>query len=608
MPFAPEAYEADSYFLSFRDLDVYTTSDVYWVPQKCRVEIYDNTGDTILLVYDSFLPESNNVILLDCEITLGLSQTGFMLKWEDGNSVINQNTIGLGNKVLIYMGKASNELTLMFTGYSEKRSPKILGENVMDYLMEGYGEMASFNDLIVNFKRASTSLVDIDNSEIPTRPDSKMSISQLALDLVESLDVRVVKDITIKDYLNLDITGVDPLIEERLLSISQPMTEASSVLNFLAEASGASWRIENGKLIFEYPQIQHSGIIVTSKQTSTDLASRTSYNINPWDYTDSISKDDGFANRLYVSTNIDTKSVANSTSNQGATSLYGRAIAQQFSAIDSRINTILLILSKVGNPFPSTTESTTTIVDQVVKGEIRIDLENKPTGPTIALFDVPVGSLTSTADSIFINDIKINSAVLSPTAKYWIVLNPVGTSNGDTVRWHHNNVITIPNANSAFALGKTKNELGTWRVSPFGPTYCYSVFARIRRTQEYSDSQSMDRFRIKEDTVDLPFLDDSMSVAKMMQNILSYRSKPVRKYNLNEVTLPNDILFTPGQYITIDDDTGHHEESKNILAEIHEVKYRWTTDESDKTIGIFKCSILPVGWLNWHMELFPAED
>lgn len=607
MPFASEAYEADSYILAFRDPDIYTTSSSYWVPQKCRVEIYDNTGSTLLLSYDSFLPSSNTIVLLDCHISLGLSQTSFMLRWEDGNGVIDQNTIGLGNKVLVYMGKSTTALTLIFTGYSEKRTPKIRGNNVMEYQMEGYGEMASMNDLIVNFKRASTSLVDLEDINIPTRPDSKMSVSELVFDLMEDIDVRVVKDITVKDYLGLDLSGIDPQVSERLLSISQSMTEVSQVLNFLAEATGALWKVENGKLIFEYPQIQHSGIIITSKKTDTDLASRTSYNINPWDYTDSISKDDGFANRLYTSTNIDVKSVANQTSNQGATALYGRAIAQQFQAIDSRISTLFLILSKVGNPFPQSI-SGTDIVDQIVKGEIRIDLENKPTGPTIALFDVPVSGLTSSADTVFISEIKIDASVLSPTAKYWIVLNPVGTGNADTIRWHHNNDITQSNAYSAFALGKTKTELGTWRVSPYGPMYNFAVLARIRRLQEYSDPQSMTRFRIKEDTVDLPFLDDSLSVAKMMQNILSYRGKPVRKYNINEVTLPANILFTPGQYITIEDDTGHHEQAKNILAEIHEVQYVWSTDTNDKTIGIFKCQVLPVGWLNFHTELFPVES
>jgi len=607
MPFAAEAYEADSYILSFRDPDIYTTSNSYWVPQKCRIEVYNNSGETLLLSYDAFQPELNDIILLDCEISLGASQTSFMLKWEDGNGVIDQNLIGLGNKVLVYMGKDTNNLTLAFTGYSEKRSPNILGSNVMDYLMEGYGEMASLNDLIVNFKRASTSLVDIDDPNIPLRPDSKMAVHELVRDLMEDIDVRIIKDITVQDYLGLDLTGIDPTVDERLLSINQSLTEASAVLNFLAEATGGSWRVENGKLIFEYPQIQHSGIIIKSEVTTTDLASRTSYNISPWQYVDSISKDDGFANRIYTSTTIDTKSVANSTSNQGATALYGRGIAQQFQAIDSRISTIFLIMSKVGNPFPPT-ESGTTLIDQVVKGELRIDIEDKPIGPIIALFDIPVSGLTSSADTVFITDIKVDASVLSPSAKYWIVINPVGTSNANTVRWHHNNNIMIPGSNSAFALGNTNAELGTWRVSPFGPIYCFSVFARIRRLQEYSDTQSMDKFRIKEDVVDLPFLDDSLSVAKMMQNVLSYRAKPVRKYSLNEVTLPANLLFTPGQYVTIEDLTGHHEISRNVLAEIQEVKYKWTTDETDKTIGIFKCSVLPVGWLNWHTEQFPAED
>jgi hypothetical protein len=607
MPFAAEAFESDSFILKLRDTDIYTSDSSYWLPQKVRVEVYDNLGETLLMSYDSFQPEENDIILLDCEISIGSSQTSFMIKWEDGSGTIDQNTVGLGNKVLVYMGKTSNALTLMFTGYSEKRSPTIRGNNVMDYTMEGYGEMASLNDLIVNFKRASTSLIDVDDIGIPTRPDSKMAVSELVRDLMEDINVRVVKDITVQDYMNLDLSGVDPSVQERLLSISQSMTEVSSVLNFLAEATGGIWRVENGRLIFEYPQIHHSGIIIKSDVDSTDLANRTSYNVNPWTYTDSISKDDGFANRIYTSTTIDTKAVANQSSNQGATSLYGRGIAQQFSAIDSRINTIFLIMSRVGNPFPAT-ESGTDIVNQVVKGEIRIDIEDKPIGPTIALFDIPVSGLTSSADTVFINDIKIDASVLSPTAKYWIVVFPVGTSNGNTIRWHHNNDITVAGANSAFALGNSRTELGTWRVSSFGPTYCFSVFARIRRLQEYSDPQSMQRFRIKEDVVDLPFLDDSVSVAKMMQNVLSYRGKPVRKYNINEVTLPAGLLFTPGMYVTIEDTTGHHETSKNVLAEIQEVRYNWSTDASDKTIGIFKCSILPVGWLNWHSELFPAED
>jgi hypothetical protein len=105
-------------------------------------------GLELLLVYDSFFPETNSIALLDCDVTLGLTSSGFSLKFEDGNGVIDQNRVGLGNKVLIYAGRQSDNLTLLFTGYSERRTPIILGDNVMDYIMEGY-EIASFNDLLL---------------------------------------------------------------------------------------------------------------------------------------------------------------------------------------------------------------------------------------------------------------------------------------------------------------------------------------------------------------------------------------------------------------------------------------------------------------------------
>ena len=114
--------------------------------------------------------------------------------------------------------------------------------------------------------------------------------------------------------------------------------------------------------------------------------------------------------------------------NKGSTTLYNRAIAQQFTTIESRISTIALLLSRIGNPFLDTeTGASTEIVNQVVKGEIRIDNgNNQPSGVTISQFNVEVGGLTSTADTIFINDITIDASVMSPNAKYWIVLFPAG--------------------------------------------------------------------------------------------------------------------------------------------------------------------------------------
>ena len=609
MAFSSATFDPNAFAIAVAPTHVFTSSPTYWEPLKCRVEIYNNNGLELLLVYDSFLPETNAIVLLNCEVSLGLTNSSFTLRFEDGSGAINQNTIGLGNKVMIYAGRTSDNLTLLFTGYSETRSPTILGNNVMDYEMTGHSEMASFNDVIVNFKRASSELVDVDDPNFPKRPDSKMAVFELVTDLMEDEDVRVIRDMRIKDYFNLDISGISPMVTERLLSVVQGMQELSQVLNFLAEVTGAYWKVENGKLIFEYPDVQHSGIIIKNKKTTTDLAKSVSYFAGPWKYTDSISKSDGFANRIYTNTTIDTKSVANSMSNKGSTTLYNRAIAQQFQTIDSRISTIAVQLSRIGSPFTGAEGGVSTeIVNQVVKGEIRIDNDNKPTGPVISQFEINVGGLTSTADTIFVNDIKVDASVLSPTAKYWIVLFPCGTSNRDTIKWHHNNDLNRIDQYSAFAQGEDKTDLGDWRIARWGPTYGHAVFARIRRLQEYSDPQSIARFRLKEDIADMDFLDDSTSVSKMMQNVLAIRGKPVRKYSLNEVTLPLGLWFTPGMNVTIVDDTGHHEEDRNIFAEIHEVRYSWSTSESDSTIGIFKVNVLPIGVLNWHAELFPSGD
>ena len=145
--------------------------------------------------------------------------------------------------------------------------------------------------------------------------------------------------------------------------------------------------------------------------------------------------------------------------------------------------------------------------------------------------------------------------------------------------------------------------MGDWRVARFGPTYGYAVFARIRRLQEYSDPQSIKTFRLKEDVVQNGLSRRFYFCVQDDAERPSIKGKPVRKYSLREVTLPLGLWFTPGMNVTIVDDTGHHAESSNIFAEIHEVRYSWSTGSSDSTVGIFKISVLPVGVLNWHAEL-----
>lgn len=109
MAYDPIAFDHSTYDVVQADIHKYTWHPDYWKPLRQVVEIYDNRGQTLLLSYDSFNPEANTVKLLDCSVTLGLTNTSFRLRFEDGHGVIDQNTIGLGNKVLVYGGRESND-------------------------------------------------------------------------------------------------------------------------------------------------------------------------------------------------------------------------------------------------------------------------------------------------------------------------------------------------------------------------------------------------------------------------------------------------------------------------------------------------------------------
>ena len=70
MAFSAPTFDPDAFTIAVAQTQVYTNDPAYWVPLKCRVEIYDNRGLELLLIYDSFLPETNAIVLLDCEISL----------------------------------------------------------------------------------------------------------------------------------------------------------------------------------------------------------------------------------------------------------------------------------------------------------------------------------------------------------------------------------------------------------------------------------------------------------------------------------------------------------------------------------------------------------
>lgn len=589
---------------------------------KPLIEIWDKTETTLLLRYDGFSPNSNNVNAILCSVSLGQTETTFSLGFADPDKIIDQSKVKIGCLVKVFAGRTSADTQLLFKGYIETRQNTVGGKGVLEYHLTGFGENASLNDLLITFKRAATSL-NLDTG-VPERTESNMRVFELIRDVMEDLDIRPDRDgLTPVSYLGLDLTGISNKIIETLSAVDLSLTEVSQVLNFFADLVGATWTIKDSKLIFDFPKIVHSGIVVKDIVETNDRGDSVGYFIGPWNYVDSVSKGEGFVNNAYVSTFVDQQAIATSLRNKGSSIMFDRWRAQQFTALDTRFSDLLIIASKIGDPLGANT-STTPIDKQETqwRGEIRVDNNNLPTGPLVAQFDIDVSSINvSKKTNVFINGLSSRfKANPSPNNKYWIIMFPIGTDLANTIRWHHNGDEETLNQNSAFAnttrsitadnkKGEFDSTKASWRLSSKGPTYTYSVFSRIRRIHQFSDPESIDEFRRKEASLNIDELDDSLSVVRYMQNILSFATKPLRVYNPNEVTIPIGKLYFPGEFITIIDSTvDNHTFSKNIMAEIDNVTYNWDSTNTHTALGILTCTIQPKTHYNWHNDKLKVAD
>ena len=594
-----------NYALFLPQSAVLTSDPSYNEPFKVVIEIWDRKKTTKIAEYSMFDPDISTINVLDCQVNPSAVQGTFSITLDNDDNVIDESEIGLNSFCKFYGGKTVDDLHFLMAGRVINSEPEIIGDQIKNYTISGYSEKAETNNFILNFKRSSSSVPDVNDPDIIKLPDSKMTIENLVKEVTTKKDARLPKDFTVKDHLGLDISGIDPLVNEKILSVNEELKEGGEVYNFLASIVNAFWDIKDGKLIFEYPMLKHSGIIVKNKQESTDHANQVSYFVGPWKYTDSISKEDGHATGLYNVSAADSKSVDSANVVGGASVLFQRTIAQKFSAIDTRFSSFALIMSKIGTPF----DQSVAIEDQIVRGRIVLDSgNNSPSTTKIATFDIPISSIPDSQDTVFVANIKVDRTITSPNTSYWLILDACGTDLSNTVRWHHDGIMNHNSATnprpSAFAAvvdnNIQENNL-VWIVDNEGPIYTYNIFSRVRRIQYFSDPDAIDQYGLKEDIVEIPEIEDPISIAKIMQSILALRSSPIRKYVMNEVTLPNGKIFEPGQSITIVDDTANHTEAENIFAIIQDVSYHWSSGD-ETSLGMFSFSLLPMGFLDFKKK------
>ncbi len=575
---------------------LYTFDDLYISPLRAKIVFQELNGNT-LYTFDSFDPD-NEINVFAVDVNIGVSQTGtFNIVIEDGARNIDTTVFGLGNKITVYAGKTQDTYTPIITGYCRALTPNRRNTGLLEYTVSGLGAATIFNERIVKFVKAANrdSLVTGNPSDLDSRNE--------AWRLVKSLvnDTNVFPILTLPSIISqggFTDTGIDQKVKEFIPAIQEIGIEANHAMDTLANATGSIWGVDaTGNIFFKHAFLEHSGITVKDTVELTDRSDRTSYFINEWNFTDTMRKEDGFANRIFARSPTELIADVIEADASGFTSLYNKAIAQMIVPTAPKFKNIGFILSKVGNPTSSF---------NLIHGRIVLDLDGLPRGNKIADFQFSMDDILEQPTNVYKINVSFNGLNVDVGKKYWVVFYERGQDEENTINWHHNNDFTkdtnIINKNSAFsdAKGERTDPDLRWNVSTQGPVYAIATFDSVSHLVYGEDPLSVDKYGPIEIWLDVQGLDDVRSIDRYIHSLLQTKAKPQRQYTINRVTIP-DRLFQPGQLITLVDQLSGLTAARNTMAEVQEVHYAWNATEDG--LGIRTCEIRPLGFLDFLEDL-----
>jgi hypothetical protein len=574
---------------------LYTFDDLYIRPTRVKVEVRSLYNDPLYL-FDSF-SDTNPINIFNVDVGIGLGQAGtFAVSIEDSARDIDPTIFGLGNRVVISAGKTQASYEPILSGFCRALTPTRRNTGLLEYVMEGFGGAVVFNERIIKFRKIANR--DNFTTAVPSPLDSKNQVWRLVKSLVEDNDVFPLLSLPSIISQGFTDNGIDKKSNEFISAVIEEGIEASHTMDTLANSTGSVWGVDaRNDIFFKHAFLEHSGITVKDTVSDTDRSDRTSYFVNEWQFTDSMRKEDGFANRIFARTSSELIKDIVEEHSTGFTSLFDKAVAQMIVPTAPKFRNLGLIVSKQGEPLSEF---------NLLHGRIVLDLDGLPRGTKIADFQFSFKDIEEQPTNVYKINLTFAGINVDVGKKYWIILYERGQDEDNTLRWHHNNDFTtdtsVINKNSAFSDsdGKRTNPDLRWNVSTQGPVYAVATFDSVSHLVYGEDPLSVDKYGPVEMWLDVQGLDDVRSIDRYIHAILEFKAKPQRQYDINEVTIP-DKLFQPGSMITIVDQMTGLTAAKNTMCEVQEVHYTW--DAFTDGLGIRTCQIRPVGFVDFLSEM-----
>lgn len=515
------------------------------------------------LTYDAFAPPSSGPALTYVSVEKAMGQTGEIdIVIEDSAKDLDSG-VGQGNKFVLSISSDGVSYDNFLAGWIREYSVRRPSAGIREVRLHGYGNAIRANERLVNFFRIAKREAD---GVTPDLTDPAMKCSQIMTDLWTSYDA-----FPVAEPLEPFGTGGVDTISEALASLKMQYVEMSDVANRIADACGGLWGIDaNDQVYLRYHSLAPSGI--TIKETADlgiDQEDRVGYFVGDWEYTDSIKKSDGFANRLFGVGGTDFHLDVDKYTVAGQEEFYSKDIAVQFIPTAPRLSAIALTLSKVGNP-----------TDDII-GEIRLHKEStgKPDGDQVGTFNIQKDQVGTSATDVTRVNVSMTDSRLQVDKKYWIVLLKRGNSSNH-FRWHHDNGTTGVNA----------TRTSSWTVNSNHRTYAHRVYSSRRVLSEASDPKSRAKFGVIDAKIYAPYIMEWRAMDQLLTGLLQYSARQRRKYESRQILAPKKVIH-PDTLVRL----VHSSEGINADAEIQSVKYVF--DSQDHPLGTRWVHVKPVAFV-----------
>jgi hypothetical protein len=569
-----------------------------------RITLKNLDGDT-LYTYNAF-SGSNPINVTYCDVEGAVGESGtFNITISDNQKLLDLDSVH-NVKAFIELGKKESELQYFMIGFGDVLRVSRPITNQLDYNISGFGSAIQASQLFIHRRETYDKLES--DAQIP-----KIIENALTKRLWRPLKKR---DESIQDITGWSEDGISFDVLTPFTVLNKPFTYFSDLVNELADITGAVWYIDftggNETFTFTYNSKLHTPIVIKSGDLMdrlNDDGAKTSYIKQAFSIEDSATTEAGIATRLFTVTAQDEVKIFEQKDNNGFTNTTSRAIAQQvvINNDSRRIESVELLLSKNGDPQSEKNR---------LNGDIVLDTgANKPSNNVLDEFHIDLGSIVSNAKFIKV-PVDISAKQLDVAqSKIWVRIfqrsneedvngDPDGNSDPNpgtkhTIQWRHNNVLNVVqplySGTSTTAGGDSDlKDTFTWNVTNMGPLYGLRVNSNIRRLFARTNRKAANKLRLREQFIPTDFLGDPDDVMRYISLNLSQTSKGRRAIADFRVTIPNNFIFKPNQWVNFSDGLSEVADA----FQVQRARYVMGSASGDPQIGTLHCDLTLSGLYN----------